>query len=644
LERLRRRAAAPEFQPAIARLHEEEQRFLTMGLTVPELPAGYYHDYVCPEHGIELRFGPDPQVHQCPVDGRRFAGRRFDAAWRWFVNHEISEAALELAVLHRIEGGRLEALRGILLAYGDRYKQYARTPRDGANPGVATYTTLDESVWSVPLAWAFALVREDFSPADQARIVNRLFLPAAEHLVRRHYRSIHNFSCWHNAAIATLGRVSERADLVRSAVDGPYGQRAQLRDGMLPDGLWYEGSMSYHFYALWAILVSGLAARHEPSLNIFGDSAIAGALRAPIFCAYADGSLPATNDCWFFTSISDQSCHGVPSAASFYEIGLAIYGDPDMAGVLNRTYSRVPRDSVHALLFGVEEIPPANWPTRKSFCLSASGLAFLRPPGGLDLMLKFGPHGGDHGHPDKLGLTGSLGAWKFSPDLGTPAYGVESLETWYRRTLSHNTVLIDGLSQPPAGGALRRLHSERLPYLADAAVEWEGVAMRRLVLTCAEYFVDLFQVRCATSRRIDWIWHNAGAIETDGCAEPTEMGGCEAFRHLSEARVCHRASVVWQAGSHSLTVWFAPCAGEKVYTGRSPANPPSELYGFLLRQRQGSETTFLSVLHPCEKVASVRNVIWGAPGLFEVELENRRDHWDLSLLPDGPESYAAQTL
>jgi hypothetical protein len=222
---------------------------------------------------------------------------------------------------------------------------------------------------------------------------------------------------------------------------------------------------------------------------------------------------------------------------------------------------------------------------------------------------------------------------------GTPAYAFPSLESWYRQTLSHNTVLLDGVSQPPAAGALRRMQPERMPHAADAAVEWEGAAMRRIVLACAEYFVDMFLVRCAEPRRIDWIWHNAGAIDTDGRAKAAEIEGCEAFGHLSEVRECHRENVVWREGAYGLAAWLAPGADERVYTGRSPANPPSEWYGFLLRQRHGRQTTFLAVLHPYKEVPVVRNVVWGAPGRFVVELENCVDHWDLSFLPDGPESY-----
>jgi hypothetical protein len=647
LERLQTRAASPGFAPAIERLRQEEADFLKLRLAVPELPGGYYHDYVCPEHGAQLIFRADsPHAHACPADRRVFEGAIYDAAWRWFVNHENAEAALRCAVLRRVDGGREEALRGILLGYADRYAQYALTPRAGDNPGIATYTTLDESAWIVPLAWAFDLASDAFSPSERQCLVRRLFLPAAEHLLKRHYPLVHNFGCWHNAAIAILARVSNRPDLLEWAIHGPLGQRAQLNQGMLADGYWFEGSTSYHFYSLWAILISALAARHDASLDIFCDPAIPRALRTPIDCAYPDATLPATNDCWYFTSLTGPTCHGVPPGPAYYEIGYSMYGDAAFAAVLTRAYREAPRDGIYALLFGRDHVPSENWPPRRSLRLEASGLAFLRPAADLDLMVKFGPHGGDHGHPDKLSLTGCWRGWRFSPDLGTPAYGVGSLESWYRQTLSHNTVLIDGASQPPAAGTLLRMDTKKLPHVAGAAVEWNegfysGVRMRRIVLACAEYFVDVFLVSCNRPRRIDWIFHSAGEWTAEAQCEPATIEGGESYRHLSgvlklRSRGSPRAA--WRDVDGSFCIWLAP-SPEDVFIGSAPANPPSLSNGFLLRRRTLADATFVAVMHPFGREASVRNVTWSAPHRFEVELDPWCDSWDLSRLPDDGEIY-----
>jgi len=643
LDNLARRARGAAFQPALDRLRREVDEFSAMRLAVPELPGGYYHDFICPEHGVELRFDPHlPTEHHCPVDGARFAGEKFDAAWRWFVNHQLAESALRVAVLWRVEGNEIhrETVRRILIEYAARYEFYGTCPRTGVNPGVATYTTLDESVWIIPLAWAFSLVAETLSAAESDGIISRLLVPVAEHLVRRRYGVIHNFTCWHNAAIATIGRVAGRSDWVLFALEGELGQRAQLRDGMLADGLWFEGSMSYHFYSVWAILMSALAFRHQACTDISNQLEVRKSLLAPIQCAYPDGTLPATNDCWYFTSIFGECCHGVPPAPDFYEIGFALQGEPAFAATLHRAYEARPRDSVYALLFGVETIPPVAASHRTSSNLPESGLAILRPTVGVDLLLKYGPHGAGHGHPDKLSLTGWAHGWRFSPDLGTPGYGVASLETWYRQTLSHNTVLIDGESQPPAQGRLERFE----PDTVIATVEWEGVRLRRSVHARSEYFVDVFAVDCVTPRRIDWIYHNAGRLLCEAPARPVQsIAGGVAYSHLggiSERTAPGPMELQWCEEAFGLRLWLPGIAGEQVFTGLSPGNPPTTQYGFVLRRRQEARALFVAVLHPYRETPTVSDVEFlGSDGLV-VHVSGRADRWTAPQLAGGGSTLA----
>ena len=177
--------------------------------------------------------------------------------------------------------------------------------------------------------------------------------------------------------------------------------------------------------------------------------------RAPVALAYPDLSLPATNDCWFFSSLKDDVCHGVPPASGFYEVAYAWYEDLIFAWVLNLNYKARPRETFEALLYG-RELPDTRVRIRPGGThFDTSGFAILRsadPPGRQSsLLLKYGPSGGGHGHPDKLAISFYLSGHPVSPDLGTPGYGIDLHRSWYRQSVSHNTVVVDGCSQPPAG-------------------------------------------------------------------------------------------------------------------------------------------------------------------------------------------------
>src|SRR5690606_20255686 len=89
---------------------------------------------------------------------------------------------------------------------------------------------------------------------------------------------------------------------------------------------------------------------------------------------------------------------------------------------------------------------------------SHSGYAILKSEN-THLLVKYGPHGGGHGHPDKLALELWGYGQALSPDLGTPGYGIPMNNSWYRHTLSHNAVLLNSQSQPPATGKLRHFQT-----------------------------------------------------------------------------------------------------------------------------------------------------------------------------------------
>ena len=134
----------------------------------------------------------------------------------------------------------------------------------------------------------------------------------------------------------------------------------------------------------------------------------------------------------------------------------------------------------------------------------------------------------------------------------------------------------------------------------------------------------MFLVRCAERRRIEWVYHNAG--------EAALLNGSEQYEHLADLRAVRRCSPVHMAWRHiegSLAIWLAPVTEEDVFTGTSPGHPPSERLGFLLRRRNDAQTIFVSVFHPYKDKPLIREVNWGSEGRFEVQLEDRRDQWDL---------------
>lgn len=634
------RAALPAFAAVRQRLHQEVAEFLAHPVAVPTAPGGYYHDYFCPEHGVQLHFDPAlPHTHRCPVDDAIWQGAAFDAAWRWFVNNRLAESALRLAVLWRLEGNaaHLAPVVHTLTGYAEQYAAYGKAPRTVANPGVATYTTLDESVWVLPLAWAFELIRDQLTPAARNSIAEHLFAPVADHLVAHHFRGIHNFACWHNAAIATIGVVIDREDLVAFAMESDFGCYSQLQQGVLADGLWFEGSFSYHFYTVYALLMLAKATRHLPGYDLRQRPELHAMLLAPMQSAYPDWSLPAPNDCWYFTSLLTDCCHGVPPGPAFYEIGYGWYDEPRFGQLLQRAYQEGPRDSLDALLFGRAELPTAPIAPFASVHLPASGYAILRTTptvgtaekvesGQRYLLLKYGPHGEGHGHPDKLNLIVHAYGQRMAPDLGTPGYGLDLFQRWYRQTVSHNTVTLDGHSQPEGAGQIHCFQGDGPLQIADASVHWtdagpyQGVTLRRVILARPAYFIDLFLVEAPQSQRIDWLYHNGGTLHTSVplTAYPAIHTEGEGYLHIHGAQQAYAAgafTATWHMAEGGMQLWAA--GATEVITGSVPGNPPTATLATLIQRQQGATAAFLTLFQPFQTTATVTSVTWLGNSLWQ---------------------------
>nr|AGH13581.1 hypothetical protein [bacterium symbiont of Plakortis simplex pPSA11D7] len=635
---------------------------LAVDLEPPDEPAGLYHNYFCPDHAVELRFDPrTPRAHVCPVDGRVWSGSPFDEAWRFGANHLLAHGALQAALLWRLDGDARAADRAaaVLTGYARRYPEYplgTHTSRGGGR-GKATYQSLDEANIIVPLARAYDLLRERLPAADRELIEGDLLRLAASHIRAQRFHEVHNIECWHHAALAAVGTAVGDDALVDEAIDGAFGFRRLLRDG-LADGLWWECSSSYHFYAAHALTtLAAVVAAARP------ECAHAEELRlmyaAPLAIRMPDGRLPATNDCWFFSSLRGDLCHGVPPACALYEVAAGWFGDPDFHAVLAENYRSRPRDSMEALLYGPDEVQAAGSGAGDvgangtgSVSLPDIGLSVLRQrhaPGSPDswVLLKHGPPGGGHGHPDKLALSLYAAGEPVSPDLGSPGYGVPLHRSWYRQSFSHNTVILDRRSQPPARGEL--IGFERAPDGPDqvqARVRfgaggagagddeealYAGTTMARAVASDGRCFLDWFSVRSPGEHVVQWLFRVRGALAR---LRGTAAGGLAAdIPHVSVREsgiAAGAAAALWHTAGGWVALHLPREAGGSVAVGDAPFNPASELTDLLVRTRQGRAADFLTVVETGGADSEPARIEWEeATGSLVIRRDDGEHRWRL---------------
>ena len=500
--------------------------------------------YVCPTHGVRLRYEGSGR-HVCPVDGEVHTGWPYDQVVYSWMHSDLAAFARDLGLAWRLTGNPLYAAGAadILRAYAVRYASYDLHNIDGNPAGSAARVmaqTLDEAIWLVPLAWAYDLVADSPALDDAARAaIEHDLLRAAVATIRRNPSGISNWQSWHNAGIAAVGFALDDPTLVAAALRDPAnGFELQLAESVSADGFWYEGSWGYHFFALDALLYTAEMAQRA-GYDAYGDPALRGMLEAPVRFAMPDGSLPAFND---------SGTSNVRSQRRPYEAAWNRYGDPLFAAPLSTTGR-----SRDALLWGAATVADSGDLAFGSLLFPDAGYAVLRTGAGDDanyLALDYGPHGGWHGHFDKLGFVLYARGTQLAIDPGTQSYAAPTHATWDKVTVAHNTVVVDGTTQAEATGTLHRFAA--LPDLAAAAADagdaYATATLERSLLLCPEYVLDRFRVaaRDGAAHDIDWIVHVVGEPSTDLPLAPYSGLPADAgYQHLTGERSATAGAADW---------------------------------------------------------------------------------------------------
>lgn len=136
-----------------------------------------------------------------------------------------------------------------------------------------------------------------------------------------------------------------------------------------------------------------------------------------------------------------------------YDLAYYLWRDPKYVSVLRAADRR-------DLIYGVGELPePPERHDERSVCADNVGLALLRSgskPGAsfssrLQVVLKYGSHGGYHGHFDRTGIVALMrhGRNAYGPLASWYGYHSFMFKMWVQASMSHNMVVVDQRMQEP---------------------------------------------------------------------------------------------------------------------------------------------------------------------------------------------------
>jgi hypothetical protein len=578
-----------------------EKRFGLSTLELPPEGGQWLHYYACPDTGSLLEFHP-PDQNVCPDTGKVFKGYPYDHVVYMLRADALEKGALAEALAYRLTGEHVYAEKAVqvLKAYADKYLTYPMHDNQGKESqfGARVYSqTLDEAIWLIDLAWTYDLIRDTdvLTPADRRHIERDLLYASAMTVTRANMGPTPNIQTWILGAEVAVGYTIDDPALVSKALDGPKGFRSQMKE-FVNDGFWFEGAWGYQFYMLRpTVFMARMATR--AGVNLWQQEPnIAALLSSPLGVMFPNGVLPAFNDSHEM-DLNEQ--------APLYEAAYAATGNPAFAAIARQAG----RDNRFAYLFGVPSLDKAALPKPQSAVFPEAGYAMLRAPeGDLTEIVKFGPHGGGHGHFDKLNELIYAEGGMMGVDPGTHFYGIPIHSLWDKQTVGHNTVSVDEHDQKPATGKLISWQAEPAftAVTLDAGPIYENVDVRRTSIVTSNYALEVTTAKSTDDKAhdFDWNYHNFGAQQAEGSfAAYAGFPQRDGYQELTENQTATIAgdfrTVFTMDKGRTLRLWMlAGTEPTQVFTGFGPGSDLRVKIPYAIVRRHGTEAEFVTLFEP----------------------------------------------
>ena len=573
-------------------------------IPLPDGPGSWIFYYANPENGNPLT-PLSPLEHKDPKTGQVFNDARTVAAYRGIMHSTLEAATVTLGWAYAYTGDEKYAAASLRIfrkladdyaTYPRRLDRWGRTGLFAPLGGRRMVQSLDEAFGMTRLAKGYDLVRNSatFTAADRRHVEEDFFRPTADTLLWFN-QDINNHQTWYDAGLMCIASVLADERLVDRVLTMRGGFFDQLERAVGADGLWYEGTIAYHSYALQA-LIQQVDAGRRLGLPMHDHPRLKAMFTAPIHAAYPNGQVPAIND-------SDRADISMFNAA--WEWAWKTYRDPVFAQAIAKGDQR----KLDALMGA--GAATARWPiSLESEALMDAGLAVLRMGAGAAatcIFLDFGPHGGGHGHLDKLSLLLYANGREWLLDPGRLSYSHKEYKTWVKTTAAHNTVAIGSRSQAPATGRLVYLQQAdgHAAAVAECNAAYPATMLRRHVLLTPTFCVDIFDVATDRAVQIDLFAH--AVARTVEPAQPglpaaaaAALGSDDGYQHLAggEARTIAGDSA-WDFtdGPRRLRVLLVgnADADEQVFTCRGIGYDVAQATPTLVRRRTAKQTRFVAV-------------------------------------------------
>jgi len=519
----------------------------------------------------------------------------------------------------------------------------------------------------------------------------------------------YNYSTCANAGGILASLVLQDMQRLDRQLYGRGGFEFQMTSGVQDDGWHQEGATNYHLLILRYYAMAA-AACHNWGINLY-DAQFPLRFQSMIEQGTAfEGYLGMSFDKWGPPGKSHRSLRGMfdglvaamdhdgvvlanndsrrHRAYDVFEQAYAHYLDPKYAWVAEQGGRReyVSLDDTgqtgwRQLLYGVPTLPDVADPRGGSACLRNVGLGVLRsqspgrePNEQITAVLKWGTHGGWHGHFDRLSLLSleRYGHALYAPMAGFDGYMRDQYKMWDQASASHNMVVVDEKMQEAAPGKVRMFQQQ--PGLqvcvAETKARWcqvpdwmkfyppkvgdnllatgvnfdksdERILQRRLLAVTDDYVIVADYLQGSDEHSYDWLLHLSGlqsieAARRTFCSQQDQASveRVSSYRYFTNCQwhdiespsvarfdddtVKTHVHLAWPPSAEEMTAHIPP--------GRTPAETEKQRRGVLLYRTRGTTARFVAILEPHRGAPRVQSVEARSADEYRVKLQDGGRH------------------
>ncbi|HPQ47887.1 MAG TPA: heparinase II/III family protein [Clostridia bacterium] len=480
--------------------------------------TGWFHHYNCEKCQGRLIFNiDDMENHECSVCHHVNSSETLTRVWNNMYRGRANQSIYNSAVAYRVseDGKYLRHIERILDFYSENYDDFISDPIAKRFEGKLMNQHLDDASSMMNIMLGLSMVRDSFSEEKFKYWYEKLFKREAE-LFDFFANRIYNIPVWVKCAQAMTGVFFNEPEHIQKGFYSPYGVLDQLNRGVTAEGMWYEGSMHYHFYTIQPIAYLMFICRamdfHIPEMPYIYDT-VERMFEYPVKMMFSSKRLPNPNDAHPYLDIFMYRTH--------YEYAAVIYDNPvfrKLCSIFNQDSTRP--GSFNSLLLNTwnEKDTQIEYGT----VINPDACTAMLRKEGTEVFFKFGILTGLHMHPDVMNFEMSFDGDVVSYDIGNGGYASSLFVEWQRKTLCHNTVVVDQTDQHRRNlprGSVEESDIENAYIKAKAKAVYEATDYTRAFRVSRDRVEDEFEVHNWDTHEIDWFFYCEGEQK---CSYKTE--------------------------------------------------------------------------------------------------------------------------